>query len=30
VGEAGYKFDLGKVTPDQFDIDLYELDSLKD
>lgn len=30
VGEAGYKFDLSKDTPDQFDIDLYELDSLKD
>jgi hypothetical protein len=30
VGEAGYKFDLGKDAPDQFDIDLYELDSLKD
>lgn len=30
VGEAGYKFDLGKDTPDQFDIDLYELDSMKD
>lgn len=30
VGEAGYKFDLGKDTPDQFDIDLYELNSLKD
>lgn len=30
VGEAGYKFDLGEDTPDQFDIDLYELNSLKD
>ena len=30
VGEAGYKFNLGEDTPDQFDIDLYELDSLKD
>ncbi|MCL4678062.1 MAG: antirestriction protein ArdA [Alphaproteobacteria bacterium] len=30
VGEAGYNFDLSKDTPDQFDIDLYELDSLKD
>lgn len=30
VGEAGYKFDLGKDAPDQFDIDLYALDSLKD
>jgi len=30
VGEAGYTFDLGKDAPDQFDIDLYELDRLKD
>ena len=30
VGEAGYKFDLGEDTPDQFDVDLYELDSLKE
>jgi len=30
VGEIGYIFDLGKDTPDQFDVDLYELDSLKD
>ena len=30
VGEAGYKFNLGEDTPDQFEIDLYELDSLKD
>lgn len=30
VGEAGYKFDLGEDAPDQFDIDLYELDSLKE
>ncbi len=30
VGEAGYKFDLGKDAPDQFDIDLYQLDSLKE
>ena len=30
VGEAGYKFDLGTDAPDQFDIDLYELDSMKE
>jgi antirestriction protein len=30
VGQAGYNFDLGKENPDQFDVDLYELDSLKD
>jgi len=30
VGEVGYKFDLGTDTPDQFNIDLYETDSLKD
>lgn len=30
VGEARYKFNLGEDAPDQFDIDLYELDSLKD
>lgn len=30
VGETGYKFNLGEDTPDQFDIDLYELDSLKE
>jgi antirestriction protein len=30
VGEAGYKFNLGEDAPDQFDIDLYELDSLRD
>jgi antirestriction protein len=30
VGKNGYNFDLNKDTPDQFDIDLYELDSLKD
>lgn len=30
VGETGYNFDFEKDSPDQFDIDLYELDSLKD
>ena len=30
VGEVGYAFDLGKDSPDRFDIDLYEMDSLHD
>lgn len=30
VGEAGYEFDLGKDMPDQFDVDLYQMDSLKE
>jgi len=30
VGEVGYKFDLGGDKPDQFDIDLYELNSVKE
>ena len=30
VGEVGYKFDFGKDSPDQFDVDLYEIDSLRD
>jgi len=30
VGEAGYSFDLGKDDLDQFEIDLYQLDSLKE
>lgn len=30
VGQVGYNFDLGKNSPDQFDVDLYELGSLKD
>jgi len=30
VGEVGYKFDLGGDKPNQFDIDLYELNSLKE
>ena len=29
-GESGYTFDLGKDSPDQFDVDLYEMDSLHD
>jgi len=30
VGEAGYNFDPRKDDPDDFDIELYELDSLRD
>ena len=30
VGNASYKFDLGTDAPDQFDVDLYELDSMKE
>lgn len=30
VGECGYSFDLQSGDPDDFDIDLYELDSLKE
>ena len=30
VGEAGYCFDLAKDDPDGFDIDIYEMDSLRD
>lgn len=30
VGEAGYSFDLPTDDPDNFDIDLYELDRLRD
>lgn len=30
AGHAGYSFDLTKDSPERFDIDLYELDSLKD
>lgn len=30
VGETGYNFDFEKDRPDQFDVDMYELDSLKD
>lgn len=30
VGEVGYSFTLGEDSPDQFDIDLYEIDSLRD
>jgi antirestriction protein len=30
VGEAGYSFDLRTGYPDDFDVDLYECDSLRD
>jgi hypothetical protein len=30
VGECGYSFDLTSGDPDDFDIDLYEIDSLRD
>ena len=30
VGECGYEFDLAKDTPDQFDIDIYEFDTMRD
>lgn len=30
VGEAGYSFDLATGNPDDLEIDIYELDSLKD
>jgi len=30
VGEAGYRFDLGKDDPNSLGVDIYEIDSLKD
>ncbi len=30
VGECGYSFDSASVGPDDFDVDLYEVDSLRD
>jgi hypothetical protein len=30
VGECGYSFDLKSGDPDNFDIDLYEMDSLRE
>ncbi len=30
VGENGYRFDFGTDAPDDFDVDLYEMNSLKE
>ena len=30
VGECGYSFTVGQDTPDLFDLDLYEMDSMRD
>lgn len=30
VGEVGYSFTLGSDSPDQLDVDLYEIDNLRD
>lgn len=30
VGECGYSFDAASVDPDDFDVDLYEADSLRE
>ena len=30
VGECGYRFDLASGDPDDFDVDLYEIDSLRE
>lgn len=30
VGECGYSFDPDTVSPDDFEVDIYEVDSLKD
>ena len=30
VGEAGYSFDFGKDDPEDFEVDIYEVDSLKE
>ena len=30
VGECGYSFTFGQDAPDQFGLDLYEMDSLRD
>ncbi len=30
VGEAGYRFDFGNDSPDDFDVDLYQMDSLRE
>lgn len=30
VGECGYSFDAARVNPDDFDVDLYEADTLRE
>ena len=30
IGECGYKFDLAKDSPDEFDVDLYQLDTMRE
>ncbi|MDE1153722.1 MAG: antirestriction protein ArdA [Micavibrio sp.] len=30
VGESGYSFDFDKNSPDDFEVDIYEVDSLKE
>lgn len=30
IGECGYSFDLASGDPDDFDVDIYQLDSLKE
>ncbi len=30
VGEGGYKFDLAKDSPDDFDVDIYHTDSMRE
>ena len=30
TGECGYRFDFETQTPDEFDVDLYEYDSMKE
>ena len=30
IDECGYRFNLGSDTPDQFEIDLYEMNSMKE
>lgn len=30
VGECGYSFDLSKDSPEDFDLDIYEMDSLRE
>ena len=30
IGEVGYKFDISKDSPDDFDVSLYQLDSMRE